>query len=166
MVQWYIPVYTVPMLFIEEVCLKLSARGVRYALAGGYAVALHGAVRGTVDIDIVVDWNRANLKNAIGALEELGLVSRLPVGAGEVFDFRDEYVANRSLIAWNFHHAEDATKQVDVIITYDLTGRSRERIRTASGTVYVLTRKDLIAMKEASGREQDLADVDALRRLE
>ena len=27
---------------------------VRYALVGGYAVALHGAIRGTMDIDLVI----------------------------------------------------------------------------------------------------------------
>jgi hypothetical protein len=36
---------------------------------------------------------------------------------------------------------------------------------TMAGPVQVLSRKDLIAMKKASGRPQDLADVEALEKL-
>jgi hypothetical protein len=153
------------MLFVSQVCHELEKEGVRYALAGGFAVALHGAVRGTVDIDIVIDWNLTSLQAAESALGRLGLVSRLPVGAEEVFRFRDEYVKNRNLIAWNFYHPEDATKLVDLIITYDLAGRGRHALKTAGGRLYLLERKDLVAMKKTSGRPQDLADVDALERL-
>lgn len=153
------------MLFAEEICRALSDRGVRYALAGGYAVALHGAVRGTVDVDVVIDWKLQLLTLAVEAMESLGLISRLPLTAGDVFRFRDEYIANRNLIAWNFYHPGDSSKQVDILINYDLSGRRRHAVRSASGTLYILTRDDLTAMKKASGRQQDLADVDALERL-
>jgi len=153
------------MFFVEEVCLTLSEQGVRYALAGGHAVALHGAVRGTVDVDIVIDWKLQSLTRAAKAMERLGMISRLPVTAGEVFHFRDEYITNRNLIAWNFHHPDDPSKQVDILINYDLAGRRRRAVRTASGTLYILGRDDLVAMKKASGRQQDLADVEALEKL-
>jgi len=47
----YIPIYTEPMTFLNQICNALQTNRVRYALVGGYAVALHGAVRGTVDVD-------------------------------------------------------------------------------------------------------------------
>ena len=42
------------MTVLERICTALREAGVRYAVVGGYAVALHGAVRGTVDIDVAV----------------------------------------------------------------------------------------------------------------
>ncbi len=63
-------------LFINKVCGALAARRVRYALVGGHAVSLHGAVRGTVDIDFAINWNLRSLQNAEKALDEIGLVSR------------------------------------------------------------------------------------------
>ncbi len=153
------------MPFVHEVCAALAAARVRYALVGGYAVALHGAVRGTLDVDLAIDWNRGSLRRAEEALVGLGLSSRLPVTSEEVFDFRDEYVRNRNLVAWNFYNPSNPAEQVDLVITYDLHGKKRRRIETADGPLHVLNRVELIAMKRASGRPQDLEDADALERI-
>jgi hypothetical protein len=153
------------MTFLSKVSKALDAAGVRYALVGGYAVALHGAVRGTVDIDLVLRWTLRDLESAETALRSIGLESRLPVTADSVFRFRDEYIANRNLIAWNFYNQQDLSEQVDIVILEDLKGKRRVRVDTRDGPVQVLSRKDLIAMKRASGRPQDLADVDALEKL-
>ncbi len=153
------------MTVLEQVCNALGAAHVRYAVVGGYAVALHGAVRGTIDIDIAVRWSRDDLRRAARALEDIGLVSRLPVGADEVFDFRDEYIANRGLVAWNFHDPDDPLRQVDIVIAYDLTGKKTHRVELPGGAVRVLSIEDLIAMKRDSGRPQDLEDAAALEKL-
>lgn len=148
-----------------RVAAALDAAKVRYALVGGYAVSLHGAVRGTVDVDVILAWDARTLRTAEQALQGLGLVSRLPITAAEVFQFRDEYLRNRNLIAWNFYNPQDLTEQLDVVISTDLKGKKVQSIETAEGSVRVLSRKDLIAMKRASGRPQDLADIAALERL-
>jgi hypothetical protein len=153
------------MTFLSRVSKALNAAGVHYALVGGYAVALHGAVRGTVDIDFVLRWSSRDLEAAEAALGSIGLVSRLPVTASEVFRFRDEYIRNRNLIAWNFYNPRDLSEQVDIVISDDLKGKRSVRMETVDGPVQVLSRKDLIAMKRASGRPQDLADVEALEKL-
>lgn len=153
------------MTFLARIGQALDTAGVRYALVGGYAVALHGAVRGTVDVDLILRWDLRTLKAAEAALNSLGLVSRLPVDADSVFRFRDEYIRNRNLIAWNFYNPRDLTEQVDIVISEDLKGKRSMVMQTLDGPVHVLSRKDLIAMKRASGRPQDLADVDALERL-
>ena len=153
------------MTSLERVCAALHHAGVRYAVVGGYAVALHGAVRGTMDIDVVFPWTERTLVLAEAALNGIGLVSALPVSAREVYAFRDEYVRNRNLIAWNFHNPDDPLEQVDIIINYDLTGKRTKRVELVSGPVRVLSIKDLIAMKRESGRPQDIEDIRALEQL-
>jgi hypothetical protein len=153
------------MSFLTRVGAALDKAGVRYALVGGFAVALHGAVRGTVDVDVILAWDSRSLRAAEKALKAIGLVSRLPITADDVFRFRDEYIRNRNLIAWNFYNPQDLTEQLDVIISTDLKGKKVQRIETVDGPVRVLGRNDLIAMKRASGRPQDLADVDALEKI-
>ena len=153
------------MTFLNRVCSALDDKSVRYALVGGHAVALHGAVRGTVDVDIALTWNLKALQLAEQTLTEIGLVSRLPVDANDVFQFRDEYVNNRNLIGWNFFNPANPAEQVDIVITYDLKGKRIGRVDTSGGSVRLLNRHDLIDMKRASGRPQDLADVKALEKL-
>ena len=151
---------------LERVCAALEHAKVRYAVVGGHAVALHGAVRGTVDIDVAIAWNKKTLIAAERALHSIGLESRLPISAKDVFDFRNEYVENRNLVAWNFYNPDDLSEQVDIVITYDLRGKRTERVNLTSGPVRILSLKDLIEMKRQSGRPQDLEDVAALEKLQ
>ncbi len=153
------------MSFLEQVAQAFQAAKLPYALVGGHAVALHGAVRGTVDIDFVLKWNRKALIKAEQVLAELGLVSRLPISAADVFDFREEYISNRNLIAWNFYHPEDLSMQVDLIVNYDLSGKQVKAMPLGDTRIKVLGIADLIEMKRAAGRAQDLADVAALEMI-
>ena len=137
----------------------------RYAIVGGHAVALHGAVRGTVDIGLAITWNRKTLLATEKALQEVGLVSRLPLTADDIFDFRKEYIENRNLIAWNFYNPNDLSEQVDIVITYDLKGKRTKRIQLSNGSVQILDLKELIKMKRKSARPQDIEDVLALEKL-
>jgi len=151
--------------FIITVCQALQQANVRYAIVGGYAVALHGAVRGTVDVDIAIDLTKENLQRAQKALTSLGLVSHLPISAQELFENKDDYIKNRNLIAWNFYNPKKPTEQVDLIIACDLTNLQTKLIDIGHEQIHVLSKKDLIAMKKASGRAQDLEDVKTLQKL-
>jgi hypothetical protein len=152
-------------MFIKNVIHALEHYRVKYALVGGYAVALHGAIRGTVDIDIVIALNEASFKDAEAALQSLGLESRLPVTAKEVFSFREEYIRNRNLRAWSFINRKNPLEVVDILITEDA-----KNIKTVNKEVFGMTIKvasipDLIALKQKSGRPQDRADIQALEKL-
>lgn len=151
-------------MFIHQLVDALDAAGVRFALVGGHAAALHGAVRGTVDIDFVLAATRENFVAAERALKGLGMVSRLPVNAEEVFSFRKEYLEKRNLVAWSFFHAKDPSLVVDIVLTWELKPGESVKIRSLGRDIPVLAKPSLIAMKRASGRPQDLADADALER--
>ena len=152
-------------MFIHRVCAALEREEIPYAIVGGYAVALHGAVRGTIDLDIVIHWSLKNLQNVESVLKKLGLVSLHPITADSVFRFREEYIQNRNLIAWNFYDPSNQAFQIDIVINYDLAQGRVKTMRTPSGPIKILARDDLIKMKKASGRPQDLIDVDALESL-
>ena len=153
------------MTFLEKACAALSASDVKYAVVGGHAVALHGAVRGTVDVDVVISWSLVGLRRVEAALANIGLVSRLPITAEDVYQFRDEYINKRNLIAWNFYNPNDLSEQFDLVINTDLKGKRTQRVTLSSGDIRILSRRDLIVMKKESGRPQDLEDVSALERL-
>ena len=107
-------------MFIEVVAKALEEAKVPFAIVGGFAVALYGFPRGTLDVDLVIQWSKEHLELAEKALKKIGLVSRLPLDSQSVFNFRDEYIQNRNLIAWNFYNPLNPAEQVDLIITYNL----------------------------------------------
>lgn len=152
-------------MFIHDLCKALEKAKIPYAIVGGYAVALHGVVRGTIDIDIVIDWSLKNLEKVEETLKEMGLISLIPVNSNNLFHFREEYIKNRHLISWNFYNPQNPANQVDIIINYDLKNAHAKTIATEGGKIKVLSKNDLITMKKASGRPQDLEDIIALENL-
>jgi hypothetical protein len=152
-------------MFLIRVVESLQKFDVDFAIAGGVAVALHGVVRGTVDVDIIVRTDHESYLKTEKALMALGLSPRLPVSANDVFQFREEYITKRNMIAWSFVNYKNPGEVVDVIITSDLKKIDTVRIKLMGTDIPVLNRKALIKMKTAAGRPQDLEDVRALEAL-
>jgi hypothetical protein len=149
-----------------QIIQKLKENQIQFAVAGGFAVALHGAVRGTVDLDIVVVISHDNFKKIEKALHELNLKSRIPVSADDMHKFREEYIQKRNLIAWSFVNYKNPAQVVDIIITHDLKKMKSINISIHGTKVPVLSKAALIQMKKAAGRPQDLEDVKALEGLD
>lgn len=151
------------LLRISQTLHKFS---VPYALVGGYAVSLHGAVRGTLDIDLIIRWRERDFINVEKALNSIGLKSRLPVSAQEIFKFREEYIKNRNLVAWSFVNSNNPIELVDIIITHDLSKVETIDISIGSDKISVISLNDLIKMKSRVKRPQDIEDIKALKKLQ
>ena len=54
-----------------DVCRLLNSRGVEYLVVGGVAMALHGRMRATKDIDVLVPRDVENMQRLLEALEAL-----------------------------------------------------------------------------------------------
>ncbi len=153
------------MTFLERLTQALQKHRVPFAVVGGYAVALHGAVRGTVDIDVIIRFRKKDFLLLEQAMKALGLFPRLPVTAEEVFQFREEYIAQRNLIAWSFVNPERPIEIVDVLLTEDLKDNKVVQKRIGNLKLPVLGIEDLIKMKRQAGRPQDIEDVRALESI-
>jgi hypothetical protein len=152
-------------MFIIDVTQSLEKNHVKYALVGGYAVALHGVVRGTVDVDIVITMDKKAFKDAEQALMNLGLQSRLPITAEDVFNYREEYMKNKNLKAWSFVDPADPSHMVDIVITEDLKNINTVNKKVGGINVKVASIPDLISLKKIADRTQDKEDIKALEKL-
>ena len=152
-------------MFLLKVCRAFKKYKIPYAIVGGHAVNLHGVVRGTLDIDFILDWKLSHLKSCEKALNEMGLVCRVPVSANDVFKNRHELISKRNMIDWSFINPASPSEQVDVIISTDCKSKAIRNKRILGDLVSVLSVEDLIEMKENSGREQDLIDVEFLKKV-
>lgn len=152
------------MTLLEKICRCFAENHISYAIVGGYAVALHGAPRGTIDIDFIIPLEESSFIATEQALNSIGIVSRLPVSAREVFQFRQEYITRRNLIAWSFYNPQNPMEIVDIIITSALEDFSIVEKQIASTKIKLIAKRDLIKMKKLSGRPQDLLDVAALEK--
>lgn len=150
-------------LFLVRLCRALGQKQVKYALVGGHAVALHGAIRGTIDIDLVIEFSLENVRKTEEVLKDLGLSSYLPLSAEYIFSHRKELIEERNLVAWSFISLNNPLEVVDLIVSFDLNeDMVVEKTLSNGETLKVLSKDELIKMKKASGRPQDLADITAL----
>lgn len=120
------------MTFIEKICLRFSELKIPYAVVGGYAVALHGAPRGTIDLDLIISLQESCIVSAQKALESLGLKSLLPINGQDLYKYRLEYINNRNLIAWSFYNPVNPMEIVDIIITVDLDDCAIKKVKFAN----------------------------------
>ena len=156
---------------IEEVLAGLNAAGVRYLVVGGVAVVLHGHLRTTADLDLVVALDAPNASRAIQALQSLGFKARAPVPASQFADAatRSLWLAEKGLTVFSLWSDRVAGLEVDLFVEepFDFEQAYSRAVRVAldSTVATVVALDDLIAMKRSVGRPQDNADVEALEWL-
>lgn len=142
----------------------LDRHGVDYLTIGAWAVIAHGYVRATTDIDFIARLDEQNMVRLGAALSELNARLR-----GVDADKLDIDPTDPRVLANGASFTMD-TDAGPLDFLNDVPGsadfddmRSRARQVNAAGvTVWVVGYEDLIRMKEASGREQDLLDIHQL----
>lgn len=159
-------------MYYEDVFLKLNDSKVRYVVVGGVALVLHGVVRLTVDLDLMVEMTQDNLKKFISAVKELGYKPKPPVNAEEFIDpaKRKKWKDEKGMQVFSFYHPQMKNRFIDVFVNEPINYSEVERdkkIMTAKGIrIPVISRGHLKRLKSISGRPQDLADIEALDELD
>ncbi|MCP9485381.1 MAG: nucleotidyltransferase [Gaiellaceae bacterium MAG52_C11] len=158
-----------PLRFFE-LLEALNDHDVEFVIIGGLAVILHGYERYTKDVDIVPEPSADNLARLWKALGEL------EARPAELPDFRPEEMAVPftfdGLVGgggnWVLHTRLgriDVMQWVSGIESYEELRAEAvgTDIPAIEATVWFAGFDDLIAMKQAAGRPQDLIDITALR---
>jgi hypothetical protein len=152
-------------MLLYEIFDEFKRAKIDFAIIGGYALALHGIVRATVDIDLILKLDLSQFQKAEASLKKLGLTSRIPVRAEDIVKMRIEYIEKRNLLAWSFVDYRDPSRQVDILITTDVADVQVDRISVAGRKIPVISLKDLMQMKILSDRPQDRVDVQSIREV-
>lgn len=157
-------------LYYEDVFRKLQDKKVRYLLIGGIAVNLWGIERATGDIDIAIAMDSDNILKLVEAVKELGFTPKVPVKPEEFADpvKRKEWQEEKNMKVFSFQHPENPYVLIDIMINNPFNFEemfSRRAIMDSKGTkLSVVAVNDLIKLKEVAGREQDICDIDALKK--
>ncbi|MCL4267025.1 MAG: hypothetical protein KJ069_27850 [Anaerolineae bacterium] len=138
----------------KEFIQSLNNNQVRYLIIGGYAVAFHGHPRYTKDLDVWVELSQENAASLVAALDEFGFGS-LGLQAADFLEpnqvIQLGYPPNRIDVIIT-------PKGVDFAICYP-----RRVIVEADGITFnIIDLESLLQNKRATGRHQDLADVENL----
>ena len=141
----------------ESIVVALARDALPYAVCGGLAVNIHGHVRSTQDIDLLVP--REALEAVLSSLAGIGFTLRagpIPFGAGSE-RFRELHRASKI--------ADGDVLTVDLLVVTPILASvwtGRELIEWRGHRIPTVSRSGLLDMKRLAGRYQDLADIEAL----
>ena len=141
-------------LHFKEVLLVFNAHDVEYLIVGAHALAAHGHVRATKDLDIWVRPEKSNAEKVLQALSDFGApLSDLTV---------DDLSRKKTIFQIGL-----PPLRIDVITNVDGVEFEEawpDRLETSFGGVpaFVISRHHLITNKKTVARLQDLADVQQL----
>ncbi len=139
-----------------RVSAGLAAAGVAHAISGSIAMAAHGYVRGTLDLDVLVVTTALSLPKAFAVVRDLGFV-------GEDRDLITS-IRDRSVAA--LRRGPMAVELLVPVIPYHRTLLDRAvRIDVHGTSVPFVSLEDLLILKMLWRRAKDLADVHALAAL-
>ena len=158
-------------MFYLDLFRSLHEHHVRYLLVGGLAMNLHGVPRMTMDVDLVLALDDANLDAFIACARALGLKPQAPVQLEALKDpvQRRDWIEQKHMIAFALN-APGAAATVDVLIQHPLNMESALAAsirRDLDGVpVSLCAIADLIRTKQDTGRRQDATDIEHLRRIQ
>lgn len=137
-----------------SLCAALHRENVRYVLIGGFAVILHGWVRATKDIDLLVDVSASNIQALKRAM------SVLPDNAISLIE--DDEVARYPVVRIADEIVVDLMKEA-CGIDYRAAVESGLEKTTIEGVEIILASKDLLIRTKQTVRESDAMDIGFLR---
>ena len=145
-----------PEMRAAQVCAALNSAGAHYLVIGGVACILHGHVRATKDVDILIEKTLDNAKRVLEGLEGVGYGFARKWSAEEVVRkpitiVGDDPRVDLFTVAWSVKYDEAIVRSTTV---------------EAEGvTIPLVGLEDLIATKR-TGRPQDTIDLKALEEIQ
>jgi len=140
---------------LGTVCALLNAAEARYVIVGGFAVALHGVIRATKDVDVLIEASADNAARVLEGLQGLrwGIAAELDpvaVASRPITIIGDDPRVDLLTIAWSVRYAD----VVPTMLRTEIDGVEVPYLDLAS----------LIRSKQ-TGRLQDQADVEQLEMI-
>lgn len=127
---------------------------IKYLIIGGYAFIHYAEPRFTKDLDIWIRTDKDNSKAVYNALKEFGA----PLADMNDLDFSDE---------GTYYQMGIPPVRIDIFMgvpggQFDDCWKKRVEIDFDGLPVLFISKEDLITIKKAAGRPQDLIDIDQL----
>ena len=141
---------------LKELLNLFKKHNVKYLVVGGYAVMRYTEPRFTKDLDLLISVEIKNATAVYNALKEFGA----PLSGLTVKDFSQEGY---------FYQMGRPPMRVDIMMSipgvkFDDAWSQHERLTIDGIEINFISKEDLIASKKASGRSQDLIDVENLEK--
>ena len=155
----------------KKIFKGLNSAQIDYLVVGGLAVNFHGIPRMTYDLDLMLLMESDNILKMVAKLTKWGYRPRAPVDPRDLADAtrRESWIAEKGMKAFSFSSPSSPIGEIDLVIEspipYEQLKSRAILITVEEVTIPVISLDDLIRVKKASGRQQDLRDMNNLGKI-
>lgn len=150
---------------LHQLLNRLADAGVDFVVVGGYAAVLHGSAYVTNDVDVCAVLSRENVEKIRGALAGLNPVHRQTHKRVSFLDHPSPGQEVKNLYLETDEGILDILTSVLGVGDFERLRARAVNVPLFGRTCAVISLEDLIAAKEAVGRERDLLTVKELRAI-
>lgn len=156
---------------IAELLQSLAKEQVQYVLVGGLAVQLHGFMRSTFDINLVLAMNDENIDRFIAVAKHHGLVPSMPVSIDSLRNYGqiEQWYRDKGMLAFALREPQIGGSVVDIMVRPDVPF---DKLMTNAVVgelfalkVWIASIDDLLTMKRIANRPKDQLDIVALEKI-
>ncbi len=159
---------------INEILFALTDAGVEFVVGGGVAAVLHGVERVTLDIDLALDMDPANVEKFLQVMHELGLQPRVPVPARDLMSREavQRMIAEKGALVFSFVDFDRPLRHVDIFLQGNLSfeelSRGARKVVIEDRAIKIMGIGKLLETKRAITplRDKDLIDIKELEKLQ
>ena len=155
----------------QKILTSLSRARVRYLVAGGIAMNIHGLERATHDIELIIFLERENILRFLRVMKRLGYCPKIPVKPEEFANekLRQSWIDEKNMVVFSFMHPKNPFEVVDVFVYHPRPFHEMFRVSkkaSLSGfTVNAVGLRDMLFLKEKASRPKDEMDIRYLRNI-
>lgn len=156
---------------IAELLQSLSSEPVQYVLVGGLAVQLHGYMRSTFDMDLVLAMNDENLVRFIAVAKQYGLVPSIPVPIDSLRNANqiEQWYREKGMLAFALREPQIGGGVVDILVRPNVPFEQLKANAVVgelfAQKVWIASIDDLLTMKRVANRPKDRLDIMALEKI-
>jgi len=159
---------------INEILFALTDAGVEFVVGGGVAAVLHGVERVTLDIDLALDMEPANVEKFLQVMLKLRLQPRVPVPAHDLMSREavQRMIAEKGALVFSFVDFDRPLRHVDIFLQGNLSfeelSRDARKVVMENRAIKIMGIGKLLETKRAITplRDKDLIDIKELEKLQ
>jgi hypothetical protein len=159
---------------INEILFALTDADVEFVVGGGVAAVLHGVERVTLDIDLALDMDPANVEKFLHVMDELGLQPRVPVPARDLMSREavQRMIAEKGALVFSFVDFDRPLRHVDIFLQSNLSfeelSSGARKIVIEDRAIKIMGIAKLLETKRSITplRDKDLIDIKQLEKLQ
>lgn len=159
---------------INEILFALTDAKVDFIVGGGVASVLHGVERVTLDVDLALNMDPANVEKFLGVMQKLRLQPRTPVPARDLMSSEavQRMIAEKGAIVFSFVDFDRPLRHVDIFLRSDVSftelSQAAETVFVEGCSIKIIGIEKLLQIKRSilPLRDKDLFDIKELEKLQ